>query len=52
MYKVTVQEAMYTRPYVMSIDFNGLKMCPEVSSFQRMLCTGFNGVGGLKMCPY
>ena len=23
----------------------------EVSSFQRVLCTGFNGVGGLKMCP-
>ena len=24
----------------------------EVSSFQRVLCTGFNGVGDLKMCPY
>ena len=24
----------------------------EVSSFQRVLCTGFNGVWDLKMYPY
>ena len=37
----------------------GPKMCPirEVSSFQRVLCTGFNGVGTrrcvlLERCPH
>ena len=24
----------------------------EVSSFQRVVCTDFNGVGTLKLCPY
>ena len=30
-----------------------LKMCPirEVSSFQRVVCTGFNGVGARRCVP-